>query len=184
MVRLKFTLLAGIAFIGILCGESRAQDTFQPSVPEKEHAFLQKFVGNWETSMAATFGPDQPAVTCTGKITGKMLGGLWLVNEMESTMVGQTVKGLQTVGFDPQKKKYVGTWVDSMMNYMWSYTGTVKDEELTLAAEGPSLEGDDKTTTYEDIYEFTSKNEIKITSRAKSASGEWVTFMTGTAKRK
>jgi uncharacterized protein DUF1579 len=45
-----------------------------------------------------------------------------------------------TLGYDPEKKQYVGTWVGSMMSYLWVYDGSLDAEEkvLTLNAEGPS----------------------------------------------
>lgn len=174
------TLLVTAALFGL---NTNAEDAIHASTPEKEHEFLKRFIGDWETNVEALMGPEQPAVKCTGRIQGKMLGDLWIINTVKSQMGDVTVEGLQTIGYDPVQKKYIGTWVDSMMNHMWKYEGTVKGDEITLSAEGPSLEGDGKTTTYQDIYEFTSATEMKITSKAKTASGEWVTFMTGTAKR-
>jgi hypothetical protein len=91
----------------------------------------------------------------------------------------------QTIGYDEGKKKYVGTWVDSMTAFMWQYVGNVEPsgKVLTLDADGPNFTEGGKLTKFQDIYEFKSADEILMTSRMLGADGEWVTFMSGTAKR-
>jgi len=158
----------------------------QPSLPgpEKEHAFLKQFVGEWETASESSFGPGQPSLKCQGSMRARMLGEIWLLSESENSMMGTTVNALQTIGYDPQKKKYVGTWVDSMFNYLWRYEGEVKGQMLTLEAEGPNFMAAGKLTKFQDVYEFKSPDEIAITSKMLVDDGKWVTFMTGSAKRR
>ena len=92
---------------------------------------------------------------------------------------------VQMIGYDSEKKKYVGTWVDSMMNHMWRYEGSVDDsgKTLTLEAEGPNFMAAGKTTKFRDAYEFKSKDHIVATSSMLTDDGKWVTFMTGQVRR-
>lgn len=154
--------------------------------PQKEHELLKKFVGEWETTAEAEGPPGQPAMECHGTIKAEMLGGFWVVNEMQADMMGVQFKGVQTIGYDPKTKKYVGTWVDSMMNHMWKYDGSVDEagKILTLEAEGPNFMEGGKTAKFRDVYEFKSKDEIATSSLMQGEDGKWITFMTGTAKRK
>lgn len=115
-----------------------------------------------------------------------MLGGFWVVSQMESEMMGEKMHAIQTVGYDPEKGKYVGTWVDSMINHMWKYEGSVDKtgKVLTLEAEGPSFTKPGEKSPYRDVYEFVSKDEIKVSSQVEMEPGKWTTFMTGEIKRK
>ena len=154
--------------------------------PVKEHQWLQQFVGEWETHSEATMGPDQQPLKCEGSMTTRMLGGFWVINEIKGDMAGTTMSGLQTIGYDPDRKKYVGTWVDSMMNYLWKYEGTVdkSGKKITLEAEGPNFMAAGKLTKFRDAYEFKSADQIISTSSMQTEDGQWITFMTGTMQRK
>lgn len=96
------------------------------------------------------------------------------------------MRGIQTIGYDATKKKYVGTWVDSMMNYLWLYEGNVDEtgNKLTLEAEGPNFMADGKLTRFRDAYEFKSPDHIIVSSSMLSEDGKWITFMTGESSRK
>ena len=157
----------------------------KPSTPQPEHQWLKQFEGQWTSTsqMEATAG--RPAMECTGSMNSRMLGGLWVVNEMEADVNGFTFSGIQTIGYDPATKKYNGTWVDSMTNYLWRYEGTVDEsgKKLMLIAEGPNFMGDGKTARYRDSYEFKSPDLILVTSEIKGSDGKWSTMMTGEMKR-
>jgi hypothetical protein len=180
--------IAFAAFVLGLCSTSllSAQELPMFPGPEKEHEVLKQFVGEWETVSESVAVPGQPAMKCEGKIKATMLGGFWVINEMESSFPGFQMKGLQTVGYDTKSKKYIGTWVDSVMNHMWKYEGTWDEttKTLTLEAEGPNFVDAGKTAMFRDVYEFKSKDQIAVSSQMQGEDGKWTTFMTGTAKRK
>lgn len=163
-----------------------AQEPPKVPGPQKEHDFLKQFVGEWESEMEASSAPGQKPMKCKGTMSSKMLGGFWVVSKIETDMLGMPMQGLQTIGYDPRSKKYVGTWVDSMMNHLWKYSGSVDEagKTLTLEADGPSFTGEDKLAKYRDAYEFKSKDHIVMTSSMQGEDGKWVTFMTGNLKRR
>jgi hypothetical protein len=163
-----------------------AQAPAQLQQPTKEHELLKRFVGEWESTAEAVAGPGIPAMTCKGRNSAKMLGGFWVVIENETDMMGMKIIALQTIGYDPEKKKYVATWIDSMFNHKWDYTGTVDaaGKKLTCEAEGPNFMAAGKLTKFRDTYEFKSADHIEAISSMQGEDGKWVTFMTGQIKRR
>jgi hypothetical protein len=162
------------------------EPTAEYVTPQKEHEWLKQFEGEWVTDAKATFGPGQEPVECNGTMKSRMLGQFWVVSEVESGVQGMSINAIQTIGYDPQKKKYVGTWVDSMMNHLWKYEGTIDEatKTLTLEAEGPNFMLAGKMSTFRDSYQFKSADHIVATSSIQGEDGEWITFMTGNYRRK
>ncbi len=170
----------------IACSTLSAQDDAQLPKPEKEHELLQLFVGQWDSESEASMGPGQPPMKCKGSMKSRMIGGFWVVSDMTGDMAGTTMTAVQTIGYDAEKKKYVGTWIDSMMNYMWKYEGTVDEtgKILTLEAEGPNFMAAGKLTKFRDAYEIKSADHIVATSSMLTEDGKWIVFMTGNLTRR
>ena len=150
----------------------------------KEHAFLKKFAGTWSCASDCKMAPDQPPMKTTAMSTNRMIGDFWLVNEIVSTGGGMKVTAIQTIGYDEKKKKFVGTWIDSMVNHQWQYEGTLNaaGTTLTMEAEGPNFMTGKGTAVFRDIYEFKSKGHIFARSLVKSDDGEWVEVVKGNSK--
>ena len=141
---------------------------------------LKKFAGEWSAESECSMGPDAPPIHTTARTSARMIGEFWVVAEIKSTGGGQSVTAIQTIGYDPAKKKYVGTWIDSMFNYMWRYEGTVDEtgKILTLEATGPNFMTGEGTAEFRDVYEFKSDDIILARSYARSSSDdEWVQFV-------
>ena len=183
-MKFSITALFGLATV-IICSALSAQEPPKAAGPEKEHQWLQQFVGDWVAESKGTAGPDQPEMESKGKMKTRSIGGMWVINEINAEMTGVTMTGVQIIGYDPARKKYVGTWIDSMTNYMWTYEGTVDatGKKITLEADGPNFITAGKTTKFRDEYEFKTADQIIATSSMLGEDGKWVTFMSGTMTR-
>lgn len=133
--------VVGVLMLAGLAGRAaRAQEGGEGFVkPSPQHAFLKKEEGTWDATMKIFMGgPDAPPETCKGVEKNKMLGGFWLISEYEGDFGGQPFSGLGTVGYDPVKKKYIGSWVDSVTPHLTLMEGTYDEAKktLTLLTEG------------------------------------------------
>lgn len=153
--------------------------------PSPEHQWLQRLTGDWTYEGEANMGPDAPAAQFRGTERVRSLGDLWVVSEGEGGMPGgDTSQSLMTLGYDPKKQRFVGTFVSAMMAWMWVYDGTLEGNRLTLATEGPSMSDDGSTGRYRDIIELRSDTERVMTSEAQTPDGSWTHVMTMTARRR
>lgn len=155
--------------------------------PQNEHQWLQKLVGEWTYETEAMMGPDQPPEKSTGVESVRSLGGFWVLAEGQGEMPGcGTVPTLMSLGYDPQKQRYVGTWIGSMMTQLWLYDGELDaaGRALALNSEGPAMTGEEKTAKYKDVIEFKSDDHRVLTSHMLGDDGEWHQFMTANYWRK
>lgn len=178
-----FTILAAMVCIG---GAGVAQDAPKLPTPVKEHAWLDRFVGEWTTEAECELEPGKPKVKYVGKETTKSLGGFFIVIEGDSDLGDVKSKSFLTLGYDAKKKKYVGTWVDSCTGHLWTYEGEVdaSGEKLDLYTEGPSMIEPGKTAKYKESTEFKSKDHRVFTSSIQGADGAWTQMLSIEAKRK
>jgi Protein of unknown function (DUF1579) len=165
-------------------------DSEMKAEPQKEHQWLEKLLGEWTYESEAA-EPGGTPVKSEGSESVRSLGGLWVLAEGQGEMPGGgTGTSLMTLGYDPQKKRYVGTWVGSMMTYLWVYDGELDESErvLVLDSEGPAMDSDarsdGKMAKYRDRIEFKSDDHRVLTSSVLGEDGEWHGFMTAHYRRK
>ncbi|MEM9163691.1 MAG: DUF1579 domain-containing protein [Cyanobacteria bacterium P01_F01_bin.4] len=166
---------------------SQQEPAMTPETPQGEHHWLQQLVGEWTYESEADMGPDQPPAKATGTENVRSLGRLWTLAEGEGEMPGcGTAKTLMTLGYDSQKQRYVGTWIGSMMSYLWRYDGELDAAKkvLTLESEGPDMVVEGKMAKYRDVIEFKGSNHRVMTSYVLADDGHWQLFMTANYHRK
>jgi hypothetical protein len=168
--------------------EEKAQQMECPGMakPQAEHEWLQTLVGTWEAEGEAVMGPDQTNQWKSTEVV-RSIGGLWVVGEGTGEMPeGGTATTIITIGYDPVKGKYVGTFIGSMMANMWIYEGSLdaSGKVLTLDTEGPAMTPEGGTAKYQDIVELKNKDLRTLTSRVQGADGKWQQIMTATYRRK
>lgn len=154
--------------------------------PQKEHAWLGNLVGEWISEMECHAGSDKPAETVRGTDSVRSLGGIWVVCEGKGDMPGGGVGlTIMTLGYDPMKKGFVGTFVGSMMTNLWIYDGQLDADgkRLVLSAEGPNFADPTKTAKYRDVIEFIDDDHRTLSSYTPDDSGNWQQFMTAHYRR-
>ena len=114
-----------------------------------------------------------------------MLGEYWVVSEVEGSFMGMPFSSVFTLGYDPGKEKFVGTWIDSLSSNFWHYEGTLSADgkTLTLVKQDPCGGTPGKSAVLEDVMEIQSRDQKTLTSRA-LVDGEWRTMLTIRSRRK
>jgi hypothetical protein len=149
------------------------------TAPTEQHAWLQQLVGEWSFTCKATMQEGEQAFEMRGSESVRPVGGLWIVSEGRSRVGGQPIQSQMSLGYDPETKAFVGTWLDSSQTHLWTYTGALDAGKTTLAldAEGPSFDDPSKTSRYRDAIELKDRDHKVLTSSVLMPDGTWMTFM-------
>jgi hypothetical protein len=153
--------------------------------PQEEHRWLERLVGTWAVEGECP-GPDGETMTMTGTETVRSLGGLWILCEGTGGMPdGGPATTVMTLGYDPERGRYVGTFVGSMMTHLWHYEGTLDGAKktLTLDTEGPNMHRPGTTCRYQDIVALDGNDRRTLTSRMRGEDGSWTEIMTARYRR-
>src|SRR5262245_13378069 len=122
----------------------------QPPTPKPgpEHALLKKLEGTWDAVMKMAEAPAPMKAIATYKME---LDGMWLTSEfkMDDPAMKFTGRGLD--GYDQNKKKYVGIWVDSMSSAPLVMEGTFDEKTRTSTMSGLGAGPDSKPQKFKTV---------------------------------
>lgn len=156
--------LAFVGIVGLMLG-SVANAQPGPELTE-EHAVLHRDLGKWDVKMKLwPQGPDGIVIEGKCQETNRKLGnGLWMISDFKGSFAGAEFFGHGTFGYNPHKKKYVGSWVDNMTPAISRMEGDYdkKTKTLTMFSEGTDPETGKPTKT-KNVGEYTDKNNRKFT---------------------
>ena len=155
--------------------------------PQQEHAWLQQLIGEWTCEGEAAMQPGQPPVKWEATETVRSVGGLWIMGEGTGEMPeGGVSHTVITLGYDPRKGFFTGTFVASMMTHLWVYEGELdaSGTVLTLNTVGPGMTPEGPEAKYRDVVEVKSRNVRTLTSYILGEDGEWTQLMAATYRRK
>jgi hypothetical protein len=136
-----FVVLFGLPTATTISGQQ------QPPMPKPgpEHELLKNDAGVWDASVELNAGPGAPPMSSKGVETNTLgCGGLCLITDFKGELMpGVVFHGHGTTTWDVVKKKYVGSWTDSMAQGL-SVGESTWDEakkQLTGWMEGPDMTG-------------------------------------------
>jgi len=145
-----------LTFGALLLPLSAAAQMPPMPTPGPEHAILKEDAGTWDALVESFSAPGAPPATSKGVETSTVgCGGLCLVTDFKGEMMpGQAFHGHGTTTYDPAKKKYVGSWTDSMSAGLMLSEATWDAATKTAAGmmEGPDMTG--KVTKMRSLSEY------------------------------
>ena len=163
--RMAVVSAAILAMGGAVLAVGSGQDAYEAPKPTKFHEFMKQFEGTWDAATEFMGKPGEPPSKSKGSQVDKIIaGGLFLVMDIKAEMMGKEFIGHGIMGYDTLKKKYTGSWVDSMSTAIWTSEGTVDDagKVFTSVMEGPDpVSG--KTMKMKYVSEITGKDSRKMT---------------------
>jgi Protein of unknown function (DUF1579) len=166
---------------------TKPQESKMIAEPQSQHHWLQKLVGEWNYETEILGGTHSSPEKATGTETVRSLGDFWVLAEGQGEMPGcGAMTTVVTLGYNPRKQKFVGTWVGTMMPELWISEGELDADEkvLTLNSEGPAMTEDGTLANYRDIMEIKDNDHRVMTSHVLGNDGVWNHFMTVNYLRK
>ncbi len=124
-------------------------DEMAKASPGAEHARLAKLVGEWTTVSKLTMAGQPPMESTAAAKFTMTLGGRFLQEEGQSSMMGQPVSSVKLWGYNNDSKKYESVW-------MW----TMKTSMLTM--KGQSADGG-KTVVYAASFDEDKPQPLTVT---------------------
>ena len=149
----------------------------EPPRPGPEHKILEMDVGTWDATVEI-FVPGAEPMVSKGTETNTMgCGGLCLISDMKSTIGGAPFHGHGTTAWDPAKKKYVGSWTDSISAGL-SVSETTYDAASRTSTgwlEGPDPSG--KVVKQKGVVQYKDANNRVFTMYTVGPDGKEVQTM-------
>lgn len=150
MKTLGTIVAAGAVTLG-LSGLAVAQGMPPLPKPGPAQVIFTDTVGTWDARVESFMVPGGPPSISSGVETDRVgCGGLCLITDFKGSFVmgppstpPALFEGHGTETYDPAKKKYIGSWTDSMSTGLFITEGTydAATKTTTGSMEGPDLTG-------------------------------------------
>ena len=125
------------------------------AAPGEPHKLFAGLAGSWTTQTKEWMEPGKPPTEATGSADLKMLlGGRFLQQEYNSTMMGQPYTGMGITAYDNLRKKYVSTWIDSMGTGIFTMEGTASADGKTITLKGQHAEPGGGQMTHRAVWKI------------------------------
>src|SRR5215510_14784920 len=115
---------------------------------------MKRDVGTWDVVMKMFGDPSGKPVVSKGTESNVMLGDMWLIGQFKGEIMGMNFEGLRQTGFDPEKKTFVLSWVDSTSPYATRMEGSWNEKTQTRnsAGTGNRKQGNEMKSTMVTTY--------------------------------
>jgi hypothetical protein len=160
MTRTTSRLLMSLA-LSMLPGLAAAQAPPPPPTVGPEHAILKEDVGSWDAAVEVMM-PGAPATPPSKgvEVNTMSCNGLCLVTDFKGEVMGAPFQGHGVTTWDPTKKKYIGSWSDSMAAGLATTEGTWDAAKKTLNTTMLAPDGSGGTVKMRSTVEYSAGKRI------------------------
>ena len=153
MTRIRLPLLLSLSLVPALV----AAQAPPPPMPGPEHAILKDDVGTWDATVEMMMPGAPPAPPSKGvEVNALSCNGLCLVTDFKGEIMGGPFQGHGVSTWDPAKKKYVGSWSDSMAAGMALTEATWDAGKKTMNGTMNAPDGQGGTVSMRSAVEYTA----------------------------
>ena len=112
-------------------------------------------------------GPNAEPMVSKGTETNTVMpGGLWVLSKFEGDFGGMPFEGRGQFGYDVLKKKYVGTWIDSMTPSVCVLDGSYDAKTKTMTYVGDGVDASSKTKFTQKMVTTTKDDGTRVSTAA------------------
>lgn len=105
--------------------------------PGAHHELLKKYMGDWNVEVKSWMKPGaEPMISQATQKNELILNGRYLKGTFKGMMMGQTYEGIELIGYDQFKEKYVTVWIDNMSTGFFLSSGTLDESGKVLTETG------------------------------------------------
>jgi hypothetical protein len=185
-MKLAYGILPAVLMGFALSASAHAQDMPALPKPGPEQEVFKLDEGTWDAVVEMTPGPGAPTMTSKGvQVDTLGCGGLCLITDFKGELMpGLSFHGHGLTAYDSSKKKYVGSWTDSMSAGLMMSEGTYDPaaKKMTGWMEGPDMSG--AMTKSKTVSEYVDADHHTMTMFMQSQDGKDVQTMKITYTRR
>lgn len=109
--------------------------------PGPEHEWLAQMAGTWSLEVKSWMDPKAPPTVSTAKSDVRtIMGGRYVQERLEGTVMGERFAGLGFTGYDNTRKRYVSVWMDNMSTRILESEGTYDEKTRTMTMTGSHVD--------------------------------------------
>jgi hypothetical protein len=171
----------GVFAAGMLWAEAltRAEEKKAETAPAHDaepspiHKQMAKAAGEYVTVTKFRIKPDDQPVETKGKARIKsILGGRFLAEESEGTMLGQKYQGFRLWGYNKDAKQFESTWIYTGATGTMRLVGTSKDKGKTINWTATVAMGQGEKMTMEAVTRHMDDDTFVVELIAKTPDGK------------
>lgn len=137
--------------------KTRLEAWQKASTPGEPHKKLDALVGTFDAKVRSWIDPSKPPEDSVGTaVNSWALGGRYVEQQFDGTMMGEPFTGIGYTGYDNVQKKYVSVWLDTSGTGMIYLVGNAD-------ASGRTILG--RATMWDPVYAkpFPAESKLVIT---------------------
>ena len=140
-------LFVGLTLVALIAGSTAAfaQHDQDPEAmmkaymaaakPGDQHKMLSSMEGTWDYVMHSYDDPANPMETKGKAVMSMVMGGRYLMQDTEATMMGMPFSGQGITGYNNVTGMYESVWYDNMSTGISKFVGSADGKTITMTGE-------------------------------------------------
>ena len=135
LVAMVSLLITGVVVSQEMTPEQQAE-MMKAMMPGEHHGHLEVLAGEYTYTMKIWMGPGEPTETTGTSSKTMIMGGRYIQEMHEGSMMGMPFTGTGWTGYDNVDERYEATWIDNFGTGIYTYHGQWDDEVNGIVMHG------------------------------------------------